>query len=53
MKVLVELANKGLGPAGAVQALDHMWNQWAGLEFGVADDSPPPTPSRCPNVRPC
>ena len=49
--VTIELAGRGLGPAGSVQVPDDFWAQWADPHFQRAGEAAPTAPeSSCPKV---
>ena len=49
--VTIELAGRGLGPAGSVQVSDDLWAQWADTHFERAGEAAPTAPeSSCPKV---
>ena len=49
--VTIELAGRGLGPAGSVQVPDDLWPQWADPHFQRAGEAAPTAPeSSCPKV---
>ena len=49
--VTIELAGRGLGPAGSVQVPDDLWAQWAKSHFQRAGEAAPTAPeSLCPKV---
>ena len=49
--VTIELAGRGLGPAGSVQFPDDLWARWADPHFQRAGEAAPTAPeSSCPKV---
>ena len=49
--VTIELAGRGLGPAGSVQVPDDLWARWADPHFRQAGETAPAAPdSSCPKV---